>query len=206
RTVTAPDEVLSINDEIFVARGTSRPWRVGVVHHMKFRDGKIYSLTNYTDIVPAIQALAGKNAIEIPMLPPDLFPGESSVQSEEAETIVRRYYEQFPSVDGLLDEDATALMPGDPRRLRWSGRWRGRREFAQMCNAFSSTLQIESRVVSHVLANNGSAIATVQLQGRSIASQASFDLEGVEFFQISGERKIARLASFFDTYLVTGAA
>ena len=128
RTVTSPSEVLSINDEIFVARGTGRPWRVGVVHHMKFRNGKIYSLTNYTDIVPAIQALAGRNATEIPMLPSDLFAGESSVPSEEAAKVIGRYYEQFPNVDDLVNDDVTALMPGDPRRLRWSGKWSGRRD------------------------------------------------------------------------------
>lgn len=206
RTVTSPSEVLSINDEIFVARGTGRPWRVGVVHHMKFRNGKIYSLTNYTDIVPAIQALAGRNATEIPMLPSDLFAGESSVPSEEAAKVIGRYYEQFPNVDDLVNDDVTALMPGDPRRLRWSGKWSGRREFLQMCSSFSSTLQVEKRTVSQILANNGSVAATVRLQGRSTASQASFDFEAVEFFQISGEKKISRLTSFFDTYRVTGAA
>jgi SnoaL-like domain len=123
------------------------------------------------------------------MLPSELFPGESTVPSERSAEVVREYYEQFPNVDRLIDDDATALMPGDPRRLRWSGRWRDRREFAQMCTAFSSTLQVEKRVVAQVLANNGSVAVTVRLRGRSTASQASFDFEGVEFFQISGEKE-----------------
>ena len=46
----------------------------------------------------------------------------------------------------------------------------------------------------------------MKLKGKSIVSQTPFEFESVEFFQVSEAEKIARLTSYFDTYLITGAA
>jgi ketosteroid isomerase-like protein len=143
RSIAGPDEVFSINDEIFTSRGTGRPWRVGVTHHMRFdSDNLICALDNYTDMVAAIQALGGQNAITVPMLTPDLVPGESTVPAERARAVVERYYDRFPDIDDLLDDDVTALIPGDSRRLRFAGTWRGRAEFSQMAAYTAAALDV----------------------------------------------------------------
>ena len=36
RSIATENDAVSMNDEIFTARGTGRPWRVGVAHHMRF--------------------------------------------------------------------------------------------------------------------------------------------------------------------------
>lgn len=206
RTIAGPDEVFSINDEIFTARGTGRAWRVGVVHHMRFdADHKICALDNYTDMVAAVQALGGQNAITVPMLTPDLVPGEESVPAERARDLVQRFYQVFPDVDELLDDRASALLPGDSRRLRFAGHWRGRAEFGQMSAYLDAALEVEDANARHLLAENGSVAVVLDLHGTFRPTGRSVDaLPAVDFFQVTGDGKIGRFSRFFDTHLLTG--
>jgi ketosteroid isomerase-like protein len=206
RTVAGPDDLFSINDEIFVSRSTGRPWRVGVVHHMSFDgDHLIARLDNYTDMVAAVQALRGQSAISVPMLPPDLVPGEQDISADQARAVVASYYQAAPDVAGLLDENATALIPGDPRRLRFSGAWRGRAEFTQMTNYHAAALVLEEQVIEHLVAENGSVAAVTHLRGTFVPTSTPVDLRAVDFFQVTGEGKVGRLCRYFDSCLLTGA-
>lgn len=206
RTVAGPDDLFSINDEIFVSRSTGQPWRVGVVHHMAFdSDHLIARLDNYTDMVAAVQALRGQTAIRVPMLPPDLVPGEQDVSAERAKSVVESYYEASPDVADLLDENATALIPGDPRRLRFSGTWRGRQEFTQMTDYYTAAVALDEWAVEHLVAENGSVATVTHLRGTFVPTSTPVDLRAVDFFQVTGEGKIGRLCRYFDSYLLTGA-
>lgn len=207
RTVSGSDEVFSFNDEIFVGRSTGRPWRVGVVHHMAFdKDHRISSLDNYTDMAAAIQALGGQNAVEVPMLPPDLVAGESEVPAEQATAIVERFYDAFPSLDGLddlLDEDATALLPGDPRRVRFAGTWRGRTEFKRMAAYLRDSFDLEDKPDRRLVAEQGTVAAMTTLRGTFVPTSTPVDLTAVDLFQITGAGRIGRLCRYFDTYQFT---
>jgi ketosteroid isomerase-like protein len=206
RAIAGPDEVFSINDEIFTSRGTGRPWRVGVVHHMRFdADHKICALDNYTDMAAAVQALGGQNAITVPMLTPDLVPGEQDVPAEDARAVVERFYRQFPDVDDLLDDRASALLPGDSRRLRFAGHWRGRAEFGQMSAYLGAALEVKDASPTHLLAEGGSVAVVLDLSGTFRPTARTVDsLPAVDFFQVTGDGKIGRFSRFFDTHVLTG--
>jgi ketosteroid isomerase-like protein len=206
RTVAGPAELFSINDEIFVSRSTGRPWRVGVVHHMTFDDDHLIArLDNYTDMAAAVQALAGQTAITVPMLPPGPLPGEGDVSAERARAVVERHLRSGPGAADLLDENVTALVPGDPRRLRFAGTWRGRAEFATMANYYSAAFDVDETSVEHVLAENGGVAVVTALRGTFLPTGARVDVRGVDFYQITGDGRIGRLARYFDTHQLTGA-
>lgn len=205
RTVAGPDDLFSVNDEIFVARSTGQPWRVGVVHHMAFdSDHLIARLDNYTDMAAAVQALRGQTAISVPMLPPGPVPGEQDISADQARRVVESYYEASPDVADLLDEDATALIPGDPRRLRFSGTWRGRREFTEMTDYYAAALDVDECAVEHLVAEHGTVATVTHLRGTFVATSTPVDLRAVDFFQITGEGRIGRLCRYFDSCLLTG--
>ena len=206
RTITSANDVFSINDEIFTSRGTGRPWRVGVVHHITFdKNALISSLVNYTDIAPAIQALGGQTAIVSPMLQPDRVAGEDEISSDAARAVVEQYYKAFPNVADLLDDSVTALVPGDPRRLRFSGTWRGPKEVLQMTAQFAASVEVNQSTLQKIVANNGGVVAVVRLQGLFRPTKQPLDLEVVDFFQVTGPGKIGRMAAYIDTFLLTKA-
>jgi ketosteroid isomerase-like protein len=204
RTVAGPDEVFSFNDEIFVGRSTGRPWRVGVVHRMAFDgDNRISMLDNYTDMAAAVQALGGQSAVEVPMLPPDLVTGEESIPAEQATAVVQRFYDSFPDIDELVDENATALMPGDPRRLRFAGTWRGRTEFTRMTSYLRDGFDLADKPVQRLVAEQGTVAALTTLRGTFVPTRTPVDLTAVDLFQITGAGKIGRLCRYVDTHAFT---
>lgn len=207
RTISTENEIFSLNDEIFTARTTGRPWRVGVLHHMTFnKDGAISGLDNYTDMVPAIQALAGTHAVALPVASTERVIGEEQISSAQAQSVVEQYYAAFPHVGLLLDEQVSALMPGDPRRLRFSGIWRGSNEFLRMTQSFAKTLDLQEQRVRQIVANNGAVMAIVHVRGTFIATKAPVELDMVDFFEIAGNGRIGRLTAFLDTYMITHSA
>ncbi|GAA1658069.1 hypothetical protein GCM10009765_04410 [Fodinicola feengrottensis] len=204
RSVAGPSEVFSLNDEIFVGRSTRQPWRVGVVHHMIFdADNRICRLDNYTDMVTAVQALGGQSAIEVPVLPPDLVSGEQDISADAAIAAVERFYAAFPDVRELLDEKATALMPGDPRRLRFAGTWHGRDEFVRMTAAMRDSLELTDKPVPHLVAEGGAVAVTTTVRGTFVPTRTAVDLGAVDFFQVTGEGRIGRWCRYFDTHAIT---
>lgn len=207
RTVAAADQVFSVNDEIFVARSTGRPWRVGVLHHMAFNaQHQISGLYNYTDIVPAVQALGGHNAVLAPVLPPEPLPGEPDVSDTVVTDLVRRYYDTFPAIGDVISDDVNALVPGDPRRLRFSGDWSGRTQILRMATHMANTLTVATRDIKDIVVEAGTAAAVVHLTGVFVPTGESFDVQGVDYFQCTVGDRIGRITSFLDTYLLTGAA
>lgn len=204
RTVSGPDEVFSFNDEIFVGRSTGRPWRVGVVHRMAFdSDHRIAALDNYTDMAAAVQALAGQNAIEVPMLPPDLVPGEQDITTEQATAIVEDFYDTFPETGELLDENATALLPGDPRRLRFSGTWRGPAEFRRMAAYLRDAFDLDGKPVQRLVAEQGTVVAVTTLRGTFVPTRTPVDLTAIDLVQVTGAGRIGRWCRYFDTHEFT---
>jgi hypothetical protein len=204
RTVSGTDEVFSFNDEIFVGRSTGRPWRVGVVHRMAFdRENRIARLDNYTDMAAAVQALGGQNAIEVPMLPPDQVAGEQEISAEQATSVVERFYDSFPDIDELVDESATALMPGDPRRVRFAGTWRGRTEFTRMAAYLRDAFDLPDKPARRLVAEHGTVVAVTTLQGTFVPTRTPVDLTAIDLFQVTGSGKIGRLCRYFDTYEFT---
>jgi ketosteroid isomerase-like protein len=207
RTVAGPAEVFSFNDEIFVGRSTGRPWRVGVVHRMAFdSENRIAVLDNYTDMAPAVQALSGQSAIEVPLLPPDWVAGEADIPAEQATAVVERFYDAFPDVDGLfdlLDPEATALIPGDPRRVRFAGTWRGRAEFVRMAGYLRDGFDLADKSERRLVAENGTVAAVTTLSGTFVPTRTPVDLTAVDIFQVTGAGKIGRMCRYFDTYAFT---
>jgi len=197
-TVSGENEIMSFNDEIFVSRTSRQPWRVGVVHHMQFRDGLISSLNNYTDMTPAIQALAGRTAISIPMLPIDPIEGIEQCSDSIAEVVIDEYYSKFPDVGSLLEDQAEALSPGDNRKFRFSGRWKGKAEVLQMLKLFVDSFIIDSSTVTGKLVNNGTVATSLILKGETKATKKPIEMKAVDLFQLNQDGKIGRISSFFD--------
>ncbi len=192
RTVSGADEVFSFNDEIFVGRSTGRPWRVGVVHRMAFdSENRIARLDNYTDMAAAVPgARRRQNAIEVPMLPRTRWPESRKSPPSKPHPSSKSLLRFFSDIDELVDESATALMPGDPRRVRFAGTWRGRTEFTRMAAYLRDAFDLPDTPARRLVAEHGTVVAVTTLQGTFVPTRTPVDLPAIDLFLVTGSRRI----------------
>ena len=198
-SISTDDEVFSVNDEIFVAKDTGQPWRLGVVHHIRFRDGLIERLAAHLDLGAAHEALSGRTPLPSPILPVDALPGADTVPLAKAEEVAAAYLSDFPARSDLLASQATAYMPGDQRRLRFAGTWSGRDELSRMATHWTNSLDV-SLTVQHMIAERGNVVALVALNGTFLPTRTPVNLETAVLFQITADARIGRMAWYLNTY------
>lgn len=197
--VATEDEVFSINDEIFVAKDTEQAWRIGVVHHFKFRDGLIERLEAHLDLAAAHEALSGRTPPSSPLLPVDGLSGVDTVSATEAESVVSAYLSDFPVRSDLLAPHATIFVPGDSRRLRFAGTWSGRDEFSRMATHWSNSMDA-SVTVSHTVVERNTAVALVRVRGTFAPTRTQVDLEGAVLCHLVDGVRIDKVAWYLNTY------
>ena len=198
-TVATENEVVSINDEIFVAKKTEQSWRAPVAHQFLFRDGLIVRLDVHTDLGAAHEAMSGRTSLPSALLPVDTLASAKTVATGVAEKVVSAYFTESRSPSRLLAPSATAFVTGDPRRLRFAGTWSGRDEFLRMQTQWSKSLDVVIKPIRTV-AENGFVFAVVHLTGTFIPTKTPVDQDAAVLFQITEDGLIGRMAWYLNTY------
>lgn len=197
-TVSTEDELASINDEVFVAKA-GQPWRVGVAHQFKFRDGLITRLDVHLDLGAAHEALSGRSALPSALLPVSTVPGNKTVDASTTGKVVASFMAAGAKGVEAFDRDAAVFIPGDPRRLRFAGSWTGHEEIAQAQTHWSNSYQGEF-TVERTIVEGGNAFVMAHLKGTFTPTRVAIDQPVCLFFQLGGAGRIARVYWYLNTY------
>lgn len=197
-SISTQDELISINDEIFVSKNTLQPWRVAVAHQFQFEQGLIKRLDVHLDLAGAHEALQGRTVLSSGLPPVDAFSNVSTLSDLEAQEIVRRYLAEDAAVD-LLDAHVAADLPGDPRRLRFAGSWLGKAEVICMRTHWQNSFEGSIEPV-RLVAEGGLVFAQICLHGTFVPTRAPIEEPATILFKLSSERLIERMIWYLNTY------
>lgn len=194
-TVSSENELVSINDEIFVAK-SGHPWRVGVAHQFTFRDGLITSLDVHLDLGAAHEVLSGRPCPQSALLPLTSSPAKDGSDTSKTSSVASSY--ALGNWENLAN-DAAIYVPGDPRRLRFAGSWPGQNgitEFrAQWSKAFAGDYKIE-----RILCEGSNAFLLGHLKGTFLPTNKPIDQPLCKFVQVNGQGKVLRDFWYLNTY------
>lgn len=194
-TVSTENELVSINDEIFVSQ-SGEPWRVGVAHQFTFRDGLITGLDVHLDLGAAHDALNGRSCLLGALLPLSRTSKESGANSPETASVASAYasgrWERAAS-------NAAIYVPGDPRRLRFAGTWTEENGIAEFRAQWSQAFSGEYSVI-RTLSEGDNSFVMGHLRGTFIPTKKTIDQPLCRFVQVSDRGEVYSDYWYLNTY------
>jgi len=198
------DGHLSLHDEAIVVNRNGRYYRAAVAHEWHFDDNcKVTIFNGYYDSMVATMVYYGgvPYSYPIPNTGPPVY-GVDQVSNAQARSIVTKYYQ---GQDGVLADNVTAFVPGDPHIFPFAGVFLNKTAFTSSFSGWTDMFNIISvNQSANMMVQNGAVAAyqTYVLQSQKTGKQTVFNV--CEHFLINWKGQIQRFTEYFDTYpLVT---